>query len=85
MDVPNASVENQLARKTEIVEGTLPTARLPDSSVAFHGVADRPAFGPVLSQRFLAVNVLAGGCSGHCGNGMPVVGKSEGDGVNIRS
>jgi len=83
--IADAAVANELARPPEVVLGALLAAGQPYNAVFFHCIANRPALGDVVSERFLAVNVLSGAGGHDCRYCVPVVRRCNTYRVDIMS
>jgi len=76
-------VAHQFAAKAEVLRRALPTSRLPDASVAVHGIDDGAALWDRQRQRFFAVDVLARPDAGQGQQGVPVVRDRDAERVDI--
>jgi hypothetical protein len=83
LELADAAVADQRAGEAEDARGALLRAELEDAFVALHFFAQSPVFGEVEAHRLFEIDVLAGADGGDGRENMPVIGRSDEDGVNV--
>ena len=82
---PDSVVANKLACKACVSTRTFVAARLQNTFIAPYGINNGSAFGNCVDKRFFTVDIFAGLCGSQRNKTVPVVGRADGDCVDIIS
>src|SRR5262249_49846917 len=82
-NLSNQSVLDRFFRLVEMIERRVLAADLQDALVRFDNLGNLPRFVNGVGERLFQVNVLACPQRGHCVAVVPMIGRSDDDGVNV--